>query len=117
MASGVNYLLVSGITPKGRLGRRLMMHRARIQRRYRQRELAMREGMLIRRDRIRARGVSRGIRDGAPAPSSPGKETTCTERKLRMAWYFSWERYGQVEVNRTTLLPPSPPPFLFVAYS
>lgn len=61
VASGANYLLVSGLTPRGRLGRQFMVQRARIQKRYRQRELAMQEGIVLRRDQMRAKGVSNEV--------------------------------------------------------
>lgn len=58
LASGANYLLVSGLKPRGKLGRRFMVQREQLQRRYRQRELAVQEGIRVRRDRMRDRGVS-----------------------------------------------------------
>ncbi|CAM9286138.1 unnamed protein product [Ectocarpus fasciculatus] len=55
LASGVNYLLVSGLKPKGRLGKRLMIQRENLQERYREREVLVRERMGVGRERMRVR--------------------------------------------------------------
>ncbi|CAB1114340.1 unnamed protein product [Ectocarpus sp. CCAP 1310/34] len=55
LASGVNYLLVSGLKPKGRLGKRLMIQRQNLQERYREREVLVRERMGAGRERMRVR--------------------------------------------------------------
>lgn len=60
LASGVNYLLVSGLKPRGRLGERLMMQRENLQERYREREVLIRERMSRRRERLRV-GQVRGL--------------------------------------------------------
>lgn len=57
LASGVNYLLVSGLKPKGRLGKRLMIQRENLQERYREREVLVRERMGVGRERMRVRKV------------------------------------------------------------
>ncbi|CAM9727079.1 unnamed protein product [Scytosiphon promiscuus] len=55
LASGVNYLLVSGLKPRGNLGKRLMVQRENLQERYREREVLVRERMGVRRERMRVR--------------------------------------------------------------
>ncbi|CAM9290463.1 unnamed protein product [Ectocarpus sp. 4 AP-2014] len=55
LASGVNYLLVSGLKPKGRLGKHLMIQRENLQERYREREVLVRERMGVGRERMRVR--------------------------------------------------------------
>lgn len=57
LASGANYLLVSGLKPRGRLGKRLMIQRENLQERYREREVLVREKMGVGRERMRARQV------------------------------------------------------------
>lgn len=57
MASGANYLLVSGLKPKGKIGKRLMVQREHLQERYRKREVLVRERMGVGRERMRARQV------------------------------------------------------------
>lgn len=53
LASGANYLLVSGLKPRGRLGKRLMIQRENLQERYREREVLVREKMGVGRERMR----------------------------------------------------------------
>lgn len=57
LASGANYLLVSGLKPKGKLGKRLMIQRENLQERYREREVLMRKRMDVRRERMRLKQV------------------------------------------------------------
>ena len=59
LASGANYLLVSGLKPKGKIGKRLMVQREHLQERYRKREVLVRERMGVGRERMRARQVGR----------------------------------------------------------
>ncbi len=61
LASGVNYLLVSGLKPRGRLGKRLMVQRENLQERYREREVLVRERMGVGRERMRARQVGGAV--------------------------------------------------------
>lgn len=60
MASGANYLLVSGLKPRGKLGKRLMIQRENLQERYREREVLVREKMGVGRERMRVRQVRAG---------------------------------------------------------
>ncbi|CAM9097202.1 unnamed protein product [Pylaiella littoralis] len=55
LASGANYLLVSGLKPRGKLGKRFMIQRETLQERYRQREVLVREKMGVGRERLRLR--------------------------------------------------------------
>lgn len=57
LASGANYLLVSGLKPRGKLGKRLMVQRENLQERYREREVLVREKMGVGRERMRVRQV------------------------------------------------------------
>lgn len=63
LASGANYLLVSGLKPRGKLGKRLMVQRENLQERYREREVLVREKMGVGRERMRVRQVG-GFRWG-----------------------------------------------------
>lgn len=48
---------MSGLKPKGRLGKRLMIQRENLQERYREREVLVRERMGVGRERMRVRKV------------------------------------------------------------
>lgn len=57
LASGANYLLVSGLKPRGKLGKRLMIQRETLKEQYHAREVLVRERMGVGRERMRLRKV------------------------------------------------------------